>query len=50
MNQQMLERRDILVKAGMEKDEAKNIWASKTNMLVDKTKGVQTLTRPWSDH
>jgi elongation factor 2 len=41
MNQQMLERRDILIKAGMEKDEAKNIKDIKgTNMLIDKTKGV----------
>ena len=44
MNQQMLERRDILIKAGMDKDEAKNIKDIKgTNMLVDKTKGVQYL-------
>lgn len=44
MNQQMLERRDILMKAGMDKDEAKNIKDIKgTNMLIDKTKGVQYL-------
>ena len=44
MNQQMLERRDILIKAGMDKDEAKNIKDIKgTNMLIDKTKGVQYL-------
>jgi elongation factor 2 len=44
MNQQMLERRDILIKAGMDKDEAKNIKDIRgTNMLIDKTKGVQYL-------
>ena len=44
MNQQMLERRDILIKAGMDKDEAKNIKDIKgTNLFVDKTKGVQYL-------
>jgi len=44
MNQQMLERRDVLMKAGMEKDEAKNIKDIKgTNMLIDMTKGVQYL-------
>jgi elongation factor 2 len=44
MNQPMLERRDILIKAGMDKDEAKNIKDIKgTNMLIDKTKGVQYL-------
>jgi len=44
MNQPMLERRDILMKAGMEKDEAKSVKDIKgTNMLIDKTKGVQYL-------
>ena len=44
MNQPMLERRDVLMKAGMEKDEAKNIKDIKgTNMLIDMTKGVQYL-------
>ena len=42
MNQQMLERRDILMKAGMDKDEAKNVKDIKgTNMLIDTTKGIQ---------
>jgi elongation factor 2 len=44
MNQPMLERRDILVAAGMEKDEAKavrDIYG--TNMFIDMTKGVQYL-------
>ena len=44
MNQPMLERRDILMKAGMEKDEAKNVRDIKgTNMLLDMTKGIQYL-------
>jgi len=44
MNQPMLERRDLLMKACMEKDEAKNIKDIKgTNMLIDMTKGVQYL-------
>lgn len=44
MNQQMLERRDILMKAGMDKDEAKNVKDIKgTNMLIDTTKGIQYL-------
>ncbi len=44
MNQSMLERRDALMKAGMEKDEAKNVKDIKgTNMLFDMTKGVQYL-------
>ncbi|MDD1700005.1 MAG: elongation factor EF-2 [Methanoregula sp.] len=44
MNQQNLERRDTLIKAGMEKDEAKNIKDIKgTNMLIDMTKGIQYL-------
>jgi elongation factor 2 len=44
MNQQNLERRDILIKAGMDKDEAKNVKDIKgTNMLIDMTKGIQYL-------
>jgi elongation factor 2 len=44
MNQQMLERRDVLMKAGMDKDEAKNVKDIKgTNMLIDTTKGIQYL-------
>jgi elongation factor 2 len=44
MNQQNLERRDILIQAGMDKDEAKNIKDIKgTNMLIDMTKGIQYL-------
>jgi len=44
MNQQMLERRDVLIKAGMEKDEAKSVKMIKgTNMLIDATKGIQYL-------
>jgi elongation factor 2 len=44
MNQTALERRDVLVKAGMEKDEAKSIKDIKgTNMLIDMTKGIQYL-------
>nr|WP_320162477.1 elongation factor EF-2 [uncultured Methanoregula sp.] len=44
MNQQMLERRDVLIKAGMEKDEAKSVKMIKgTNMLIDSTKGIQYL-------
>ena len=44
MNQTALERRDILVKAGMEKDEAKSVKDIKgTNMLIDMTKGIQYL-------
>jgi len=44
MNQPMLERRDILMNAGMEKDEAKNVRDIKgTNMLLDMTKGIQYL-------
>jgi elongation factor 2 len=44
MNQQMLERRDVLMKAGMGKDEAKNVRDIKgTNMLIDMTKGIQYL-------
>ncbi|MEI7649372.1 MAG: EF-Tu/IF-2/RF-3 family GTPase, partial [Methanomicrobiales archaeon] len=44
MNQPMLERRDILMKVGMSKDDAKSIKDIKaTNMLIDRTKGVQYL-------
>ncbi len=44
MNQQVIERRDILVAAGMEKDEAKSIKAIEgTNMFIDMTKGIQYL-------
>ena len=44
MNQTALERRDILVKAGMGKDEAKSVKDIKgTNMLIDMTKGIQYL-------
>jgi len=44
MNQPMLERRDVLMKAGMDKDDAKNIKDIKaTNMLIDRTKGIQYL-------
>ncbi|KAF5087095.1 elongation factor EF-2 [Methanoculleus horonobensis] len=44
MNQQAIERRDALVAAGMDKDEAKNIKAIEgTNMFIDMTKGIQYL-------
>jgi len=44
MNQQNIERRDVLIKAGMDKDEAKNVKHIKgTNMLIDMTKGIQYL-------
>jgi len=44
MNQQNIERRDVLIKAGMDKDEAKNVKDIKgTNMLIDMTKGIQYL-------
>ena len=44
MNQQAIERRDVLLKAGFGKDEAKNVKHIKgTNMLIDMTKGVQYL-------
>jgi elongation factor 2 len=44
MNQQAIERRDVLMKAGMEKDEAKSVKDIKgTNILVDMTKGIQYL-------
>ncbi|MCK8518789.1 elongation factor EF-2 [Methanoculleus sp. 7T] len=44
MTQQAVERRDILIEAGMDKDEAKNIKAIEgTNMFIDMTKGIQYL-------
>ncbi len=44
MNQPLIERRDALVAAGMDKDEAKNLKAIQgTNMFIDMTKGVQYL-------
>ncbi|MDD1707164.1 MAG: elongation factor EF-2, partial [Methanoregulaceae archaeon] len=44
MNQTALERRDTLVAAGMEKDEAKNVKdIYGTNMFIDMTKGIQYL-------
>ena len=44
MNQTALERRDALVAAGMEKDEAKNVKdIYGTNMFIDMTKGIQYL-------
>ncbi|WP_214041176.1 elongation factor EF-2 [Methanoculleus sp.] len=44
MNQQAIERRDALVAAGMDKDEAKNVKAIEgTNMFIDMTKGIQYL-------
>ncbi|WP_332449072.1 elongation factor EF-2 [Methanoculleus sp.] len=44
MNQQAVERRDALVAAGMDKDEAKNVRAIEgTNMFIDMTKGIQYL-------
>jgi elongation factor 2 len=44
MNQPAIERRDVLLKAGFDKDEAKNVKHIKgTNMLFDMTKGVQYL-------
>ncbi|NMB79798.1 MAG: elongation factor EF-2 [Methanomicrobiales archaeon] len=44
MNQQNLERRDVLIKAGLDKDEAKNVKDIKgTCMLIDSTKGIQYL-------
>jgi elongation factor 2 len=44
MNQTALERRDALVAAGMEKDEAKNVKdIHGTNMFIDMTKGIQYL-------
>ena len=44
MNQPMLERRDTLVAAGFDKDEAKSVKdIYGTNMFVDMTKGIQYL-------
>ncbi len=44
MNHQALERRDILVAAGMDKDEAKSVKdIHGTNMFIDMTKGIQYL-------
>ncbi len=44
MNLPALERRDALVAAGMDKDEAKNVKAIEgTNMFIDMTKGIQYL-------
>ena len=44
MTQQAVERRDILIEAGMDKEEAKNIRAIEgTNVFIDMTKGVQYL-------
>ncbi|NMA89556.1 MAG: elongation factor EF-2 [Methanoculleus bourgensis] len=44
MTQQAVERRDILIEAGMDKDEAKNVRAIEgTNMFLDMTKGIQYL-------
>ncbi|MDN7012606.1 elongation factor EF-2 [Methanoculleus sp. FWC-SCC3] len=44
MNQQAIERRDVLAAAGMDKDEAKNVKAIEgTNMFIDMTKGIQYL-------
>lgn len=44
MTQQAVERRDALIAAGMDKDEAKNIKAIEgTNMFIDMTKGIQYL-------
>ncbi|NLM29321.1 MAG: elongation factor EF-2 [Methanomicrobiales archaeon] len=44
MTQQALERRDTLIEAGMDKEEAKNVRAIEgTNMFLDMTKGIQYL-------
>jgi elongation factor 2 len=44
MNMPQLERRDALVAAGMDKDEAKSVKAMEgTNMFIDMTKGIQYL-------
>ena len=44
MNMEQLERRDAMVNAGFEKDEAKNVKdIYGTNMLLDMTKGIQYL-------
>jgi elongation factor 2 len=44
MTQQAVERRDILIEAGMDKEEARNVRAIEgTNMFLDMTKGIQYL-------
>jgi elongation factor 2 len=44
MNQMALERRDVLMNAGMDKDEAKSVKdIYGTNLFVDMTKGIQYL-------
>ena len=44
MNQPMLERRDALIAAGFDKDEAKSVKdIYGTNMFIDMTKGIQYL-------
>ncbi len=44
MNMEALARRDVLIKAGMDKDEAKSVKDIKgTNLFVDMTKGIQYL-------
>jgi elongation factor 2 len=44
MRQQEVERRDILMKAGMSKDEAKGIThIYESNIFIDMTKGIQYL-------
>jgi elongation factor 2 len=44
MNQSNLERRDVLIAAGMDKDEAKSVKDIQgTSMLIDMTKGIQYL-------
>jgi elongation factor 2 len=44
MTQQAIERRDVLLKAGMDKDDSKSVKMIKgTNMLIDRTKGIQYL-------
>jgi elongation factor 2 len=44
MNQTALERRDVLIAAGMDKEEAKNIRdIHGTNIFIDMTKGIQYL-------
>ncbi len=44
MNQTALERRDALIAAGMDKEEAKNVKDIQgTNMFIDMTKGIQYL-------
>lgn len=44
MTQPAVERRDILIEAGMDKDEARNVREIEgTNMFLDMTKGIQYL-------